>query len=175
MILLNETLKYYKCYFDNLVFYIEISCDYSVGKTFYAAKTSLLFKDDEGYVPCAGVGDTEDKALNNCNKEFFDAVSINKGIIQKKNLIKMEKVEMPLKVSALIAGERSVFLYKMANEKILLLTNRNLVKTNALDLNRITLEDEKQLVAGTDYFPKEYLIKNNFFPVFSSLYQIYER
>lgn len=147
--------KHLKLKINSLEIIIEISCDNTLNKMVYAAKTNYLFKDEFGdWGHACGVGNSEDEALTMCIQEIENYLNMKiNDKINKINLNMPKRLTIQLRNDVIIlyvidkdGGQVIVSKdneIKIGNEDVIKFVSKNLKLFKNKGIDKSSVENLK--------------------------------
>jgi len=171
MIEFDYEYKYLKLSCNNTEIIIALSLDNSMKEITYAAKSNLLFKDQEGdWGHACGVGSSENEALQMCLNEICNYINCDLNSCQNLQVLNITK-----KITLISKNKTFEYLIKENNKNTSILTNDEIISINKdIDIvNYFTTNFKFLKDKGINQISKKKLLEKKFLPVFDLLYSKY--
>lgn len=167
MLKCNYAYKHLKIKIGPLEMVVELSIDNMLGSKIYAAKTNMLFLDEnESWGHACGVGDTEKKAVDMCLGEISKYLSnIN------DDSLNITEINIPKRITFEYKKQPVVLYFnELANKKIILTRfGQYELGQNDEVLDYISKNIKSLSKGDISNMSNDYYVENGFCPIFNNL------
>ncbi|MDD4276148.1 MAG: hypothetical protein PHO33_04130 [Clostridia bacterium] len=163
----SYSYKYFNLKNNVINIVIQLSFDNMLGKGIYAAKTNVLFRDENGdWGHACGVGDTEESALSMCINEIHTYLKSN-----NKKLDNWTEINLPSKITFL-NKEQTITLYLLNedNKQIILTNDVKIFINPGIDVIKYISKNKKSFLNnGIKSVSADFLKKNDIKAIFDNM------